>query len=673
MWGPNGSGKTTILHAARYALTGKPPEGRSLEKLIHDGADTAAVEMDFCIDGGRSFRVQRTISPSSVLLVELEDDGTETELARKAGEANGKIADLCECPPRYLSDHAFVRQGDMSGWVEQTASKRSEALSDLLGLDVAARAYSRAGDQIRALSASIGPDVDIETPTAEAEAVADRLSDLSDRLQALPDDLHARVEELRDELAQAVAAEAIPDAAKTRRRLEDITEKLHEYSAAVAEHSAELEDLPDVEASLAVLADIDRYEELSKTVAELQAHERKLLDNEPPDPGDYPDELAARVLELEEATKQVTRVTTEFSALRKYRESALRDGNCRVCFSDSPDRDKLGQVLAGHDAPSHNGWDRYRVSQVEDELAEADAVWAKQSSAREAWEQRLEVVRLNLGKAVEERGQRPPDPPVSRESVESVESRRARLLSSLKRDQREVDRLNSQREILQAQLEEAGESITPPRPASAVKADLQQARADLAARSELEFEVRDAANELTLAEDRLSRATEARDARRQQQGAIRRLKAARALLSPSGAPGDVLRESLASLAQLMNPILASFEADFCVEVLADANSPEFRCHFEDDRGERSDRELSGGEKVLLSWALRAALDAAIGQLKFLALDEPASGLDDKNMGLLRVALAGLRGAEGGCPQVLFVTHDTELASLFGHVVDVQPT
>jgi energy-coupling factor transport system ATP-binding protein len=69
-------------------------------------------------------------------------------------------------------------------------------------------------------------------------------------------------------------------------------------------------------------------------------------------------------------------------------------------------------------------------------------------------------------------------------------------------------------------------------------------------------------------------------------------------------------------------------------------------------GERHPQSLSGGEKQRLVLACAAAREA-----RFLALDEPSSGLDGRNMSLVGRAL---KKAAAASQAVLLVTHDLEL-------------
>jgi len=142
-----------------------------------------------------------------------------------------------------------------------------------------------------------------------------------------------------------------------------------------------------------------------------------------------------------------------------------------------------------------------------------------------------------------------------------------------------------------------------------------------------------------------------------------------------GIPAQVSRSYLNALTNptrrgsSINELLEIFEAPFYVEVSEEDLS--FVAHFNDGRVQPAER-LSGGEKVVLSLALRTAVNALFAShLSMLFLDEPTEYLDENNLNCLRTALEKLgQLAEDRGLQVVVITHEANLAPLFDKVIEL---
>jgi DNA repair exonuclease SbcCD ATPase subunit len=82
--------------------------------------------------------------------------------------------------------------------------------------------------------------------------------------------------------------------------------------------------------------------------------------------------------------------------------------------------------------------------------------------------------------------------------------------------------------------------------------------------------------------------------------------------------------------------------------------------------------LSGGEMVVFAIAFRMAVNSMYARgLGALVLDEPTAGLDRDNIGCLETALEKMKTvAQARGLQVILVTHEPMLHSLFDHVIEL---
>lgn len=82
-------------------------------------------------------------------------------------------------------------------------------------------------------------------------------------------------------------------------------------------------------------------------------------------------------------------------------------------------------------------------------------------------------------------------------------------------------------------------------------------------------------------------------------------------------------------------------------------------------------QLSGGQKVVLAIAFRAALDRVFGRdVGMMFLDEPSSGLDADNVEYLHNALQQLATKVHGERQLVVITHVQELGGVFDQLIEI---
>jgi exonuclease SbcC len=133
-------------------------------------------------------------------------------------------------------------------------------------------------------------------------------------------------------------------------------------------------------------------------------------------------------------------------------------------------------------------------------------------------------------------------------------------------------------------------------------------------------------------------------------------------------PKIVSQSNLQLLIGDINANLHLFNDPFYVEADSDLT---FNVFFAGQEPVKA-KQLSGGQKVILSIAFRAALDRVFGHnIGMMFLDEPTSGLDADNVSFFQTALQQLAKKVGEDHQLIVITHVQELGKVFDQVIEIK--
>ncbi len=136
----------------------------------------------------------------------------------------------------------------------------------------------------------------------------------------------------------------------------------------------------------------------------------------------------------------------------------------------------------------------------------------------------------------------------------------------------------------------------------------------------------------------------------------------------SGLPKVVSQSNMELLVEDINENLSLFDNPFSVQASEDLT---FLAYFSGKPPVKAN-QLSGGQKVVLAIAFRAALDRVFGHdVGMMFLDEPTAGLDTDNIDYFHTALQQFSAKMSGQRQIAVITHVQELESVFDQVVTVQ--
>jgi DNA repair protein SbcC/Rad50 len=261
IWGPTGSGKSSILDAITYALFGKIARIEGIQEetntsLISQGQPRMAVSLEFKV-GDEHFKVSRDTRRQGATTVRLEVlDGAEWhshgEGADSVRQVNKRIPEIIGLNYDAFTRSVILPQGKFAELLVGDATKRRKILTELLGLELFAEMAARAN--LIARDARTAADVsetnlerDYHDITAEALTVAqDRAKQASQRTAAAESahdairELRGRAGKLKGQLAalERCSIRATEMAADFDRHASNLVDQV----SAVTDSQAQLED-----------------------------------------------------------------------------------------------------------------------------------------------------------------------------------------------------------------------------------------------------------------------------------------------------------------------------------------------------------------------------------------------------------------------------------------------
>lgn len=683
--GPNGIGKTSLVRAIPYALTGDPGFGCTLAECVNqlaEESESSAVALQFR-HGGSACSIERTIRPSSRASLEVGD-----EVIRGAVKIEARLKDLLKVDKRILNEYVFVPQWEMFSFLVQKDADRAEAFSKLFGTERAEKIWRALGD-VKVPDASVTVDrklVETRLVNLDAEVMAYR--ELLKEDTALLEKLRAEAPGRQAALQARAARWAVEaDLEQLRRARERAEESLPAAEASAREASALLTPVQ------ALLADLTLKEEPAKSAlqgwvdyksaagrrGELRIRLnnstvlwQQCLDQVPEEVPGYiavQDRLAAR----ERANNALASLIT----LRRFITSCDPDAGisaCPVCGTKIIEPG-LSQRLAG--AKSAVVVLDGQLQVLQKSLDSSDAYDVKKKN----WQHRLDLVQADKARDADALDAVPTIP-----MPEMAEEEAAKVLFQLRRCR--VDEpilLKRFYELRQLHLTLADRSAE----ASKACLALETRLAGMPVLSEEESNaiidqdrlmvakasaVAETSGKLRWAEKALSECQaewkkyEQQLARFQQVEALKaKLGSLRALFHKAGLPAKVSQFCLHALRGDVDNLLERFDAPFRI---ADVVDLRLIVRFYDGRAGPASQMLSGGEKMILALAFRVAVGLLFaGDLGILCLDEPTVGLDASNLRCVEIALNRLRefGQARGL-QFLLITHESGLDNLCDRVI-----
>jgi exonuclease SbcC len=337
LFGPTGSGKSSVLDAMCYALYGRVPRlgATNLSDLISTGRDAATITFDFQMRGNH-YRVTRKMYRSTTparAQVDRVDGENITPVSSGVTETSKKIEDILGLDFAAFSRSVMLPQGKFAEFLHAAGSERRAMIKSLFGLGVL--------DRMRGLV------------TVKTKDIEDNLNILKGRTTGIGD-----------------PAEIQAELVVKRQELGEIQRLKAELGAELAAKSAELEVLRELANNTA---------ELARVVAELAAlvlHRGAIVLKE--------EELrraiaAERILPVRDSRNDALKNL-------KTRQSAAENANKELLRVQSSVDGSVGRVARAKEASE-------RLPDLEARLATLNALQAKL--------QELEKLRDVEGRAVE--------------------------------------------------------------------------------------------------------------------------------------------------------------------------------------------------------------------------------------------------------------------------------
>lgn len=127
--GQNGSGKSTVINAIKYAFTGELPDTNT--SCIRSGAKSLKVELEF-EKNNKLGKIIRSVTHTGASTRELTWEG---QVYKKSTEVEAQINEILGIDKQVLSNTIFISQGEFSDILSNTKTKRIDLFSKLLNLN----------------------------------------------------------------------------------------------------------------------------------------------------------------------------------------------------------------------------------------------------------------------------------------------------------------------------------------------------------------------------------------------------------------------------------------------------------------------------------------------------------------------------------------------------------
>lgn len=678
--GENGSGKSSLFGAIRWALTGENPnfgvKSDNISQYAKEG-EASHVSLEFEHNGHIAV-VTRHLLPEkeqSVLVV----DGTETARGDKAVTAG--VEKLLGVDAKFISRFIIVSQTEIFSFIDDNQTDTDKFFQRLFNTAKADKCQDVIGKHLAKLTVPelTKTSAQIRMEQRESETL---LADLQAKIDKLPsfDGFLARQKADQEIIQQwDKRTQYAQELSNSQNQLTEYEKQLAAVTESSKQHEADYAALVDLTsgkesdhaAARSALGHWKSYKSIEKAKADLQASREAMTATRLANPP--PPEVSAEAIQKQQAALMVLEQQWD-----KYAEfvklfSTAGVAECPTCHTSA-------ENLAGHMTHVTE-----QLPEIEIKIDAAKSVLValqKADLARKSWEkidQGLSAREQQLIEA-EEKLVAVPAPDSSEDELQSTVAE----YEDFQRVKAEIEPLVKQAATQKAkltgliagckeraaQLQEAIDAIVATQAdAHLAAARLASSKEQYAARQELErqhtqanFYLQGLQAQEQQAEEQERRAVKIRAWQGVAEQAREALK---------NAPRLVAQRNLQRLESAINELLQIFGVNFLVRVAGDG-TPTFIAEFFDGRKQVAQR-LSVGQKTVLALAFRVAVNAMFAEeIGLLALDEPTASLDAARIRALAPVLEKLRDlstAKG--LQCLLVTHASNLSHLFESVIELE--
>ena len=279
--GLNGSGKSSLLEACFFALYGSKALPGTLEEIISNGTDEAAIELWFTHEGV-DYHIERQlrrrgdrVTTSKCVLDGERADGERID-RDGARTVRRFVTDLVRMDAEAFVNCAYVRQGEVNKLINATAQQRQTMIDDLLQLGMLETYRERAGQARLAVSDLLEnargrlEQLDEQIAKKEAENLHAQLNDLEtnrDETEAAIE--HYKTQRSRAETALSEAEDVLDTYEQHQADIAELEAKIDQLETQISETAAERDDLGEQRREAIAERD-ERETTLEETLAETE-------------------------------------------------------------------------------------------------------------------------------------------------------------------------------------------------------------------------------------------------------------------------------------------------------------------------------------------------------------------------------------------------------------------
>ncbi|MCS7286578.1 MAG: SMC family ATPase [Anaerolineae bacterium] len=331
--GENGSGKSALLDAITWALWGKASRSSSSQDLVHHGADSMSVELEF-IAGNTKYKVKRVYNKhgnpkEQLFLMQWDEENGKYLPITEAGlkETQRKVERILCMDYDTFVNSAFLVQGRAGEFTSRSPAERKEVLGRILNLEqyelLAERAKEKRKEgemkeaeikgRLKQIEVEIGKEDGLEEKLKESRKRYEDFREFCNKLQKEKEEIERRLWEL--DLSMEKLNQAQGKVRELEGEIEDIIKKIEEGRRSIEKYKEVLQEEEEIRKGLKELQEVrSEMEELEVELGKL----RPLKDRA--------GELEARISEekgrleaqLRDLKERIRRLENEASALEGY-------------------------------------------------------------------------------------------------------------------------------------------------------------------------------------------------------------------------------------------------------------------------------------------------------------------------------------------------------------------
>ena len=680
--GANGAGTSTLVNAIYAALTNDFTRlGGTKAEIITNGSSDPSYIRVIGKHQGQSFTLTRWLRPNK------NEFKIGVSVFEKATDVNEAVINYLDISKAVIDKYVFVNQWEMFSFLDQTASERAKTFQYLCGTEAASSIHKVCMDYVARQQGIEVVDNSVELEDAIKETRTAMLEHAeigrAAKLNLLPDEelenhqlllskyelgkeaqtqlqeVKHKIERLNLSLEKLQKSQSADKLAKREAWQAEFKHKL-----AIAKEVLELVD----DQKLICLNLFDKrqdHTELVDAVKEKQKLKPKFT-------SDYVDSTIQKNLtkekhELEFKIKQV-------STLLTHSDNRL----CTQCGQEVT-KEYVEQVKVEY---LRNVTRLAEVVRILTYSEECDTRLTKYHIQLEEWQQRCAYALVEVEKVEKELGV------VAAKLVglddAGIEKAKALIARNLEIEQQkfyyEKDVKQEQHQIAgfqgelknvlaqKSKLSKQVKQMPDEKEVAVVKVRLDQHQESFAVWSKSVGAFQEAKRSWLRTKQSLEQLTAKMADREKVRKLLDTVSSAGDVFHWNNLPKLVSQSNLQLLVGDINANLQMFNDPFYVEADADLT---FNVFFAGQEPVKA-KQLSGGQKVLLSIAFRAALDRVFGHnIGMMFLDEPTSGLDADNVSFFQEALQQLAKKVGADHQLIVITHVQELGKVFDQLVEIK--